>query len=144
MENKRGGRQRKKYSLGGQESKRDLNDIIARGELCLMIGDLNKSVGSDELGVAGNNSHVSFGSQLIKELVATEEWVLVNNTEMTEGGPWTREDPSDHTIKSCLDLVLCSSKNNGASWLHNLFILYQEQLHISQSVYVDVLPEIQT
>ena len=74
-----------------------------------MAGDFNKKVGNDELGVTGNHPEITFGGELVRELVASEEFILVNNSEVARGGPFTRWDPSDETKKSCIDLVLASA-----------------------------------
>ena len=41
--------------------KHELDNIKGRGEECIFLGDLNKQIGNDELGVAGNHSEISFG-----------------------------------------------------------------------------------
>ena len=75
----------------------------------VVAGDLNRQVGNDHLGVAGNHPQVSAGGHLIRDLLASGAWVLVNNmVEKVEGGPFTRVDPaSGH--RSCLDLWLCTT-----------------------------------
>ena len=88
--------------------RKDLNSIRERGEMCLLLGDLNKHIGSDHLGVAGNHKKVTYGGQLVRELLNTDDYVLVNNLKIAQGGPFTREDPSDPSKKSCLDLAICS------------------------------------
>ena len=87
--------------------KLELARIEARGEAVLILGDLNRAVGCDVLGVAGNASKVSYGGHLVRDLVASEEYFLLNNLEQAEGGPWTREDPADGGL-SCLDLAIGS------------------------------------
>ena len=89
--------------------RKDLERIRMKREFCLMAGDFNKKVGNDELGVTGNHPEISFGGELVRELVASEEFILVNNSEVARGGPFTRWDPSDETKKSCIDLVLASA-----------------------------------
>ena len=42
----------------------DLNEIDMRGEAVLIMGDLNRAVGSDDRGVLGNHDRVSYGGQL--------------------------------------------------------------------------------
>ena len=46
------------------------------------------------------------GGKLIHNLLSTEKYYLLNKCS---GGPFTREDPSDPNIKSCLSLVIISS-----------------------------------
>ena len=87
--------------------KKELALIEARGEAVLIIGDLNRAVGCDDLGVEGNAPDLSYGGKLVRDLVATEEYVMFNNLPLVEGGPWTREDPGDGGL-SCLDLAIGS------------------------------------
>ena len=86
---------------------KELSMIEARGEGVLILGDLNRGVGSDELGVPGNSPTVSYGGRLVRDLLASEEYCLLNGLALAEGGPWTREDPGDGGL-SCLDLAICS------------------------------------
>ena len=73
------------------------------------MGDLNKLVGSDELGIPGNHSEVSPGGRLLRGLVATKNWILVNGLgeNLVQGGPFTREDPAT-SKKSSLDFFVVS------------------------------------
>jgi hypothetical protein len=89
--------------------KHELDKIKGRGEECIFLGDLNKLIGNDELGVHGNHSEISFGGKLVRELLATEDYILVNNMPVATGGPFTRIDPADPNKKSCLDLAICSA-----------------------------------
>ena len=57
-------------------------------------------------GVA-DTSNISFGGKLVRDLLASEEYCLLNGLALAEGGPWTREDPGDRGL-SCLDLAICS------------------------------------
>ena len=77
----------------------------------MLVGDLNKLVGSDEWGVRGNHPEVSPGGRLLREMFMTREWVLVNalGEEVVVGGPYTREDPAT-SGKSCLDLFIVSKE----------------------------------
>ena len=90
---------------------RDLETIRARNEFCVLSGDLNKWIGSGELGVPGNHPEVSLGGKLLRELLATRNWVLVNGMgeEVVTGGPFTREDPATGS-RSCLDLFVVSKE----------------------------------
>ena len=88
--------------------KKELAMIEARGEAVLIIGDLNRGVGGGELGVAGNKEKISFGGQLVRDLIDSEEYVIVNNLGLAEGGPWTWVDPADPQHRSCLDLAIVS------------------------------------
>ncbi len=90
--------------------RKELEAVRARGEFCLLTGDLNKLVGSDSLGVPGNNSEVSPCGRLLRDLLAGGDWVLVNGLgeEVVTGGPFTRQDPATGK-ESCLDLFVVSS-----------------------------------
>ena len=66
--------------------KHELDKIKGRGEECIFLGDLNKLIGNDELGVSGNHSEISFGGKLVRELLATEEYFLVNNMSVDTRG----------------------------------------------------------
>ena len=83
--------------------------IEASNESVILIGDLNKLVGNGEFGVKDNHEKISFGGKLIHQLLSGGKYVLVNNTEKCVGGPFTRVDPADPSIMSCLDLVLIST-----------------------------------
>ena len=80
--------------------------IEAKNELLVLCGDLNKHVGDV---VEGNHSKVTFGGQLIRDLLSTEKYILVNSnsTNKVEGGPFTRY-PNCSAKKSCLDLFIIS------------------------------------
>ena len=80
-----------------------------RREFCLYSGDLNKLVRSDHLGVQGTSPEISVGGKLLREMLTTGDWVLVNGqgSEVVEGGPYTREDPATGKL-SCLDLYIVS------------------------------------
>ena len=105
IENRAGGPDKILESWG--RIRKELSLIEERGEAVLILGDLNRAIGRDELGVAGNTADLSYGGKLIRDLVATEEYVIFNNLALVEGGPWTREDPGDGTL-SCLDLAIGS------------------------------------
>ena len=47
------------------------------GEGCLLVGDLNKHVGNDDLGVKGNHKKIFNGGHLVRDLLATGECYLV-------------------------------------------------------------------
>ena len=44
-----------------QRLQKDLEDIEDRGEALLLLGDLNRAIGSDQFGITGNNDKVSHG-----------------------------------------------------------------------------------
>ena len=45
---------------------------------------------------------------MVRKLVASEDYLILNNTKLAKGGPFTRIDPADQEKKSCLDLVIIS------------------------------------
>ena len=86
----------------------DVKEIEDRNENILIIGDLNRAVGSGPWGVRGNKDKITPGGELIRNLIKTERYVLVNSLDLVEGGPWTWEDRQDKTRRSCLDLGIVS------------------------------------
>jgi hypothetical protein len=74
--------------------KNELNSIENRGEGCLLIGDMNRAVGDGKWGVQGNKPNVSYGGRLMRDLLESEEYILLNNLSLVEGvdnGPWTMD-----------------------------------------------------
>ena len=70
--------------------KHDLDEIKKKGEMILILGDMNRAIGAGEWGVAGNKKVVSPGGELIREqLLMTGEFTLINNLELCKGGPFT-------------------------------------------------------
>ena len=90
---------------------KEMGDIRLRGEYGLLAGDMNKVVGEGKLGVQGNNKEISLGGKLLRGLLATGDWVLVNglSKDQVEGGPFTRKDPATGQM-SCLDLFVASKE----------------------------------
>ena len=73
-----------------------------------MLGDANKHIGDL---VEGNHDKVTAGGRFIREFLTNGEYVLVNGTNKSHNGPFTRVDPADpnnDARKSCLDLVIMS------------------------------------
>ena len=87
--------------------KKELNIIKERGEAVILIGDLNRAVGSGSSGVEGNKNKISFGGNLVRELIDNNDYFIMNNMSLAKGGPWTRQDPSYGTW-SCLDFAIGS------------------------------------
>ena len=56
---------------------KELNDIEVRGESAIILGDLNKHVGD---AIPGNSAKCSFGGNLVKNLLMTGKYTLVNAT----------------------------------------------------------------
>ena len=84
--------------------------VVIKGlDFCLLSGDRNKLVGSGRLGVEGNDPKVSRGSKLVRTLLASGNWFLINGmVELVEGGPFTRQDPANGKL-SCLDLFIATT-----------------------------------
>ena len=81
--------------------------IESRGELLVLIGDLNTHLG--EL-IPGNNSRkLSEGGKLLKDFLESDKYTLVNATEKVVGGPFTRVDPGNGQ-KSILDICIVSNE----------------------------------
>ena len=57
----------------------------------------------------GNHPQVSYGGELVRELLEDERYFLLNNSVVAEGGPWTWTSRADQTVKSCLDLCILSA-----------------------------------
>ena len=60
-------------------------------------------------GVLGNKSEVSYGGGLVRDLLATGDYHMLLNLNLTKGGPWTRICPGTGNL-SCLDLSIGSTK----------------------------------
>ena len=88
---------------------KDVREIECRGEFCLLMGDLNRKIGNDDLGIKGNDDKISFGGQLVRQLLEGGEYVQLNNLDIVVGGPYTWQDPADGSRKTCLDLVIGSA-----------------------------------
>ena len=69
---------------------------------------MNIAIGSDALGVKDNKNDISHGGHIIRTFLKDGNYVLVNNTSVARGGPFTRCDPADRNNKSCLSLVIAS------------------------------------
>ena len=91
-----------------------------RGDHVLLVGDLNKHVGNDHLGVPGNTCEISTGGRLLRDLVEGGNWRLLNAVEeKVNGGPFTRKDPASGK-ESLLDLWVCTA--GLAPYLKELYI----------------------
>ena len=81
--------------------------IELKGESVILLGDLNKHVGDI---IKGNIDKISFGGTLIRELLDTGKYLLVNASSKVVGGPFTQFDPANSDRILCLDLVLISKE----------------------------------
>ena len=64
-------------------------------------------MGNSKLGVEGNNAKVSYGGQLIRDLINAGDYVLLHRLSIAKGGPCTRVCPGAGG-PSCLDLAIAS------------------------------------
>ena len=88
---------------------KEMIDIKAREENCVLIGDVNRHVGDI---IPGNHDKTSPGGKLLLDLIHTGEYALVNALGVAAGGPFTRydiNDPDNDDKKSAIDLVVVSS-----------------------------------
>ena len=86
----------------------ELGRIEATQEAILIVGDLNRAIGDDDAGVEGNKKEVSYGGGLVRNLIMSKRYFILNNLSLTKGGPWTRICPGAGTT-SCLDLAIGSA-----------------------------------
>ena len=63
----------------------EINTIEARNELVVLIGDLNKHVGSDDEGIEGNANKISFGGELLRKFLSDRNFTMVNKLSLTRG-----------------------------------------------------------
>ena len=110
-----------------------LEGIRARKEFCLLLGDQNKLVGNDQYGVPGNSSEISLGGKLLRELISTGNWCLVNGLgpDIVKGGPFTRQDPATGN-QSCLDLCVVSV--DLLPYVQNLVIDSERKMAVARAV----------
>ena len=96
-----------------------IQSVLSKGESLIIFGDLNRHIGSDNLGVYGDHDKISY----VRDSIEDGDLILVNNSEKAEGGPYTRFDPNDphnDEKKSCLDLAIVSK--DLFSSVENLYI----------------------
>ena len=99
----------------------EVSKVEAKEELLVIFGDMNKHIGNL---VEGNErDKISFGGQLIKDLIDTGKYILVNATKKAIGGPFTRVDPSDplNDEKKSV-LVLCIVSKDLFPYIESLVI----------------------
>ena len=87
---------------------KDIKDIEGRKEAVIILGDMNRHVGSGEYGIQGNKNYISYGGQYIRKLIQDRQYILINNLDIVQGGPWTWQDRKDVMRNSCLDLCIIS------------------------------------
>ena len=90
---------------------KEIKKIEMRKESLCLIGDMNKHIGADDLGVSGNHEKITHRGQLIRDFLSSGDYICLNNSKKAVGGPFTRFDPCfpDKTENmSCLSLVFVS------------------------------------
>ena len=100
----------------------EITKIELQGEHLIMLGDMNRNVGDLIKGNYKSNK-LGHGGWQIKRLIDTGKYVLVNSTDKTINGPYTRYDPSDPSNlekKSILDLCILSKEL--FRYVHSLII----------------------
>ena len=87
---------------------KEIKNIENKGELLVLIGDMNSHVGNL---VKGNEKDkISQGGHQVKDLIESD-YSLINASEKVVGGPFTRYDPADPKTeekKSVLSLCIVS------------------------------------
>jgi hypothetical protein len=73
---------------------------------CVVIGDWNRAIREDSLRVKGIHDKVSYGSKLVRDGLLEGKIILLNSTQLAEGGPWTWETRADPSVMSCINLVV--------------------------------------
>ena len=76
----------------------------------MVIGDLNLHSGN--VHVKDNHEKITLGGRLLNDLINGGDYVIVNSTEKSVNGPFTRydvSDPDNSDKKSLLDYVIVSS-----------------------------------
>ena len=127
-------------SLGKDETEarwarlvKEMEKIKERGEHCLLVSDANKHIGNDKFGVDGNHNTISRGGHLVRALLTSGDWFLINAmTEVVEGGPFTREDPATGHL-SLLDIMIGSASLR--PYVTSLYIDSSRQVAAKRPVY---------
>ena len=89
--------------------KSDINEIEGRNEAVIIMGDMNRAIGNDKLGIKHNKEKVSKGGKLIRDLIQDKPYTILNNLDEAKNGPWTWTDRQSGRTQSCLDLVIASN-----------------------------------
>lgn len=66
--------------------------VECKGEHIVIVEDFNNHVGD---AIVDNHNKVTFGGRLVRKLIESGKYILVNNSEKTTGSPFTRYDPTD-------------------------------------------------
>ena len=100
---------RERIMEGWRRLLEDIKDVEERKENLLIIGDMNRALGAGEWGIEGNKPNISYGGSLIRDLLATRRYILLNSLPLAKGGPWTWVDRSNSSVRSCLDIGIISA-----------------------------------
>jgi len=87
----------------------EISEIERKKEHLIFIGDMNRHLGKV---ISGSREGLSYGGKQLINLLESGKYALVNSSEVTIGGPYTRYDPSDpenEGKKSILDLCIVSN-----------------------------------
>ena len=96
-----------------------LADIDAKSEAALVVGDLNKKVGNM---IKNNHPKVSVGKEMIKELIGTGKYILVNAIKNAVGGPFKVQHGGPFVINNFMQ--------------HNLFRVITIQVNMHNTKYI--------
>ena len=88
--------------------KSDIEEIESRREAVMIMGDMNRAIGNDDLGIKDNKEKISKGGQLIRDLIKEKSYTILKNLDTADDGPWTWVDRQNNQTRSCLDLVIAS------------------------------------
>ena len=72
------------------------------------MGDMNRAIGNDNLGIKDNKDKISKGGKMIRDLIREKPYTILNNLDTAKDGPWTWTDRQNSRTQSCLDLVIAS------------------------------------
>ena len=90
------------------EIMKEIISIETKEEELILMSDANRHLGNY---VKGNHPKTTFGGKLILDLLKSEEYVLVNATDLVVNGPFTHYSPSEPnnpSKKSLLDIIIVS------------------------------------
>ena len=104
---------------------KEIIQIEAKHENLILLGDLNRHISNSV--VKENHPKLSVAGKLLLEFLENDKYVLVNATDKTTGGVFTRydkSDPNDDAKKSLLDMVIVSKD----------LLKYIEKLEVDKSL----------
>ena len=75
-------------------------------KLAAASGDASADAAAD---INISKDKITFWGILVRVLLSSDEYILVNKPALTKGGPFTRVDQSNKDNTSCLELVIISA-----------------------------------